>query len=115
VHGKLLLAEMEALRESGRGADVSAPALEIHVRAADLSVRTDCPSFVTDEILDRIAPGSVTTIAALELCLSGLWFRGNGGYVVEDADLIAHLSAGPIRRWLRAVWRHLNAESVLPF
>lgn len=114
MYGKALLAEMEALRDSGRGADISAPALEIHVRAVDQSVRTSCPAFVSDELLDEVASGSVTTIAALELCLAGLWLRVNGGYVVDDADLIAHLSVGPIRRWARKFWQYLNSEPVIP-
>jgi hypothetical protein len=114
VYGKGLLAEMEALRDSGRGAHVSAPALEIHVRAVDRSVRTSCPAFVSDQLLDTIAPGSVTTLAALELCLSGLWLRVRGGYAVNDADLIAHLSVGRVRRWARRAWRYLNSEPVIP-
>jgi hypothetical protein len=114
VYGKALLAEMGALRDSGRGAHVSAPALEIHVRAVDQSVRTSCPAFVSDELLDKVAPGSVTTIAALELCLAGLWLRVNGGYSVDDADLIAHLSVGRVRRWARRAWQYLNSEPVIP-
>lgn len=106
---------MEALRDSGRGAYVSAPALEIHVRAVDRSVRTRRPGFVSDVILDAVAPGSVTTLAALELCLAGLWHRVGAGYVVDDADLIAHLTAGPVRRLARRAWRYLNSEPVIPF
>jgi hypothetical protein len=114
VYGKALLAEMEALRDSGRGAHVSAPALEIHVRAVDRSVRTSYPAFISDELLDIVGPGSVTTLAALELCLAGLWLRVNGGYAVDDADLIAHLSVGRVRRWVRRVWQYFNSEPVIP-
>jgi hypothetical protein len=114
VYDRALLAEMEALRDSGRGAHISAPALEIHVRAVDRSVRTSSPAFVSDELLDTVAPGSVTTIAALELCLVGLWLRVNGGYAVDDADLIAHLSVGRFRRWARRAWQYLNSEPVIP-
>lgn len=106
---------MEALRDSGRGAHVSAPALEVHVCAVERSVKTRYPQFVSDAILDALAPGSVTTIAALELCLAGLWRRIDGGYIVDDSPLIAHLSAGRFRRCVRFVWRYLNSESVLPF
>ena len=115
MYGKALLAEMEALRDSGRGAHVSAPALEIHVRAVHQSVRTSCPAFVSDELLDTVAPGPVTTIAALELCLAGLWLRVHRGYAVNDADLIDHLSVGPVRRWVHRAWNYLTSEPVIPF
>ena len=115
MHSKVLSAEMEALRDSGRGANVSAPALEVHVCAVERSVKTRYPQFVSDAILDALAPGSVTTLAALELCLVGLWRRIDGGYIVDDAALVAHLSAGRLRRWAQMVWRYLNSEPVLPF
>ena len=115
VYSKALLAEMEALRDSRRGAHVSATAIELHVRAVSRSVRTRRPAFVADAALDLIAPGSVTSVAALELWMAGLWQRVPGGYLIDDRELIAHLSAGRVRRWIRRVWLNLNSESVIPF
>jgi hypothetical protein len=115
MYSKALLAEMEALRDSRRGAHVSATALELHVRAVERSVRTRHPAFVSDAILDAVAPGSVTTVAALELWVAGLWRRTEGGYLVDDRELIAHLSVGPVRRWGRRVWSYLTSEPVIPF
>lgn len=115
VYSKALLAEMEALRDGRRGAHVSATAIELHVRVVSRSVRTARPDFVADAGLDAIAPGSVTTVAALELWTAGLWQRVPGGYLIDDRELIAHLSAGPVRSWARRVWKYLNSESVIPF
>ena len=115
MYSKALLAEMEALRDSRRGAHVSATAIELHVRAVSSSVRTRRPAFVADAALDRIAPGSVTSVAALELWTAGLWRRVSGGYLIDDRELIAHLSAGPVRNWARRVWKYLNSESIIPF
>ena len=115
VYSKALLAEMEALRDSRRGAHVSATAIELHVRSVYQSVRTPRPTFVSDAALDALAPGSVTTPAALELWMAGLWQRVPGGYLVVDRELIAHLSAGPVRRFARRVWLNLNSESIIPF
>ena len=67
-------------------------ALEIHVRAVDHSVHTECPAFISDTSLDGIAPARVTTMAALELCLAEVWHRAQDGYVIADFDLIDHLS-----------------------
>ncbi len=115
VYSKAMLAEMGALRDSRRGAHVSATAIELHVRVVSRTVRTRRPAFVADAVLDAIAPGSVTTVAALELWTASLWQRVPGGYLIDDRELIAHLSAGPVRRWARRVWLNLNSESVIPF
>ncbi|MUL46001.1 hypothetical protein FZI85_22340 [Mycobacterium sp. CBMA293] len=115
MYSKALSAEIEALRDSSRGAHVSATAIELHVRTVYRSVRTRRPSFVSDASLDAIAPGSVTTIAALELWTAGLWQRVPGGYLIDDTELIAHLSAGPVRRLARRVWKRLNNGSIIPF
>ncbi|MDT5016250.1 MAG: hypothetical protein QOD39_2410 [Mycobacterium sp.] len=109
---------MHVLSKSRRSATVSPGALEIHVRAGRASVRTDCPAFVSDACLDTIAPGQVTTMAALELCMAGLWDRARGGYVIADFDLIDRLSVAPPWRWIRSachrLWVALNSESVIP-
>ena len=112
------------LRDSRRP-HLSPVALEIHVRAIDCSVRTSTPAFVADTTLDALAPGHVTTIAVLELCLAGLWHRCRDGYVVADLNLVEHLSESAFRRasmrWARAVgaklvagWRVVNRDNFIP-
>ena len=100
---------------------VSALALEIHVRAVARTVRTANPTFISDAGLDLIAPGPVTTMAAVELCLAGLWQRttnGYGGYVIADTDLIDHMAVPSVVRRVKAachsLWRELNSEKVIP-
>lgn len=111
-------AEVETLRDRGKGPVLSPVALEIHVRAVAHSVRTSCPAFIADEALDTIAPARVTTMAALELCLAEVWHRARDGYVIADFDLIDHMSTSPTRRFLaavcRRVWRELNGERFIP-
>jgi hypothetical protein len=107
---------MAVLHGLPRSARVSQPALEIHVRAVASSVRTDCPVFISDDTLDEIAPAHLNTIAALELCLAGLWDRASGGYVISDLHLIERLSgrrrvATVLRRW----WAALNRDNFIPF
>ena len=113
-----IYAEVETLRERGKAPSLSAMALEIHVRAVDHTVHTSCPAFISDDVLDTIAPGRVTTMAALELCLAEVWHRAKDGYVIADFDLIDHMSESPTRRRLRAVWhrlwRELNSEKFIP-
>lgn len=119
---RALFVEVEALRGAERAQAVSIAALEIHVLAVERAVRTDRPAFVSDECLDALAPGRVTTMAALELCLAGLWRRvdvgHDPGYVVADPDLIDHLAIPGWRRTvaaaLRRVWHALNSETVIP-
>jgi hypothetical protein len=80
---------------------------------------------VCDADLDALGSGHVTTLAALELSLAGLWRRTTDGYVVTDLDLVDHLAASPARRagerWGRVAraamarcWRVLNSETVIP-
>ena len=52
--------------------------LALHAAAA--SLRRNTPGFIPDERL-----GSDTTLLALELVLSGLWRRVEGGYDIADA------------------------------
>jgi hypothetical protein len=42
-------------------------------------------------------------MAALELCLVGLWYRATDGYVIADLDLVERFGEPTSRRWLRAV------------
>jgi hypothetical protein len=126
---KSVFIEVATLRGRTSGPAVSAVALEIHVRAIDHTVHTPFPAFISDEDLDTIASGQVTTIAALELCLAGMWHRAKDGYVVSDFDFIDHMSAGPVLRRLRRMrsrwtrntvsacrhaWEVLNRDNFVP-
>jgi hypothetical protein len=126
VRDKVVRHEVATLRGSERFLAVSPVALEIYVRAIDRSVHTRRPAFVPDTTLDALAPGHVTTIAALELCLAGLWHRAMDGYVVSDLDLVERLSAGAVRRtglrWMHRVktlivrcWHAVNRDNFIPF
>lgn len=114
----MVLAEVDAIQQTTRGQSVSRAALEIHVRAVERSVRTRYPAFVSYADLDGVAVGPATTLAALELCLNGLWVQGRDGYVIADIELIERLSHSPLPRALaqacRRLWRALNSESVIP-
>jgi hypothetical protein len=111
-------AEIVTLRDRRRALTLSPLALEIHVRAVDHSVHTECAAFISDTSLDGIAPARITTMAALELCLAEVWHRAKDGYVIADVDLIEHLSVSRTRRRLRSVlhrlWRELNSERFIP-
>jgi hypothetical protein len=118
---KSVFSEVETLLCRDAFRYVSPLALEIHVRTVGRTVRTANPAFVSDAGLDAIAPGRVTTMAAVELCLAGLWHRtatGYGGYVIADADLIDHMSTSSVLRRVKAacqsLWRELNSERVIP-
>ena len=118
---KSVFIEVETLLCRNKFRDVSPLALEIHVRAVGRSVRTANPAFISDAGLDAIAPGHVTTLAAVELCLAGLWARstnGYGGYVIADPELIDHMSEVPVLRRIKAafrrLWRELNSEKFIP-
>lgn len=118
MRDKAVYDEVARLRATERSRQVSLPALELHVRATACSVRTDCPVYVTDEMLDGIASGQVSTMAALELTLSGLWDRAQGGYVISDLGLVERLGTGVLRRnlasALRRSWRALNRDNFIP-
>lgn len=96
-------------------------ALEIHVRTIDHTVRTSSPDFVADVDLDEIASGAITTMAAVELCLAGVWHRTVGGYVIDDQKLIDALSVPPpismlasCGRACRRAWDVLNRDHFIP-
>jgi hypothetical protein len=118
---KSVFTEVETLLCRNNLRDVSPLALEIHVRTVARTVRTANPAFISDAGLDAIAPGHVTTMAAVELCLAGLWHRtsnGYGGYVIADGDLIDHMTAPSVVRRIKAVarrvWQELNSEKIIP-
>ncbi|MCP9274709.1 hypothetical protein [Mycolicibacterium arenosum] len=118
---KTVFTEVEALLCRDEFRYVSPLALEIHVRAVARCVRGANPAFIADTGLDAIAPGPVTTLAAAELCLAGVWHRagsGYGGYVISDDQLIDHLAEAPLLRGLKAAcrrwWRELNSERFIP-
>ncbi len=113
--------EIQTLRGRERFQGLSPAALEIHVRAVERSARTQWPAFVEDAVLDRLAPGPVTTITALELTLAGVWDRAEGGYVVSDLDLVDRYSAGLLSRCTRQAgqtiarcWRAVNRDNFIP-
>jgi hypothetical protein len=129
VQDKVVLGEIAMLRRKPRGSVISDAALEIHVRAVARSVHTDCPAFISYADLDDVAPGPITTMAALELCMAELWLDARNGYVIADLALIERLSAGSVDLWfrraasglarasvngLRKLWRALNDERFIP-
>ena len=103
MRDSVVFAQVKSLKRKRHAAHLSGTALEIHVRAVADSAGTAYPAFVADERLDAIAPGAVTTMAALELCLVGLWYRATDGYVIADLDLVERFGEPTPRRWLRAV------------
>lgn len=118
---KTVFTEVETLLCRDAFQYVSPVALEIHVRAVARSVRSANPAFISDAGLDAIAPGPVTTLAAADLCLAGMWHRtsgGYGGYVIADDELIDYLAEVPLLRRVKAVarrwWRELNSERFIP-
>jgi hypothetical protein len=119
MHDMAVFMEVATLRAKPTGRDVSLSALELHVRVVDHTVHAECPGFVTDRGLDTIATGDVTTMAAIELCLAGLWRRIDGGYVISDDELIDHIAQSSWTRKLakacRRLWKTLNSETVIPF
>src|SRR4051812_14451680 len=107
MRSRTVFTQVETLLCRTEFRDVSPLALELHVRAAARSVRTASPTFISDAGLDAIAPGPVTTMAAIDLCLAGLWQRSSngygdqgdqGGYVITDAALVAPLATAPLLR-----------------
>ena len=118
---KTVFAQVEKLLCRDDFRYVSPLALEIHVRAVARGLRGANPAFVSDAGLDAIAPGPVTTLAAVELCLAGAWQRttnGYPGYVITDDALIDYFAELPALRRLKAVcrrwWRELNSERFIP-
>jgi hypothetical protein len=129
VQDRAVFAEVAALQRTQRGRFISAKALEVHVRAVAHSVCTEYPAFVGYADHDAIAPGPVSTLAAVELCLADLWVQARDGYVVTDNQLINRLSGGSVEWWLRHavsgvthatsrglrnIWRALNEERFIP-
>lgn len=108
MRDSVVFAQVKSLKKQRRTARLSANALEIHVRAVAGGVGTAYPAFVPDERLDTIADGRVSTLAALELCMAGLWYRASDGYVVADLELVDRLSQPSRQRWLRATGRFLR-------
>jgi hypothetical protein len=123
------LAEIAGLRRRSHGRVISDAALEVHVRTVARTAHTEHPAYVSYTDLDAVAPGPITTLAALELCIANLWLDARDGYVITDNELIERLSAGSVDVWfrraashltiatlkaLRSVWRALNEERFIP-
>ena len=114
--------QVETLRHRDATCLVSGPALEVHARAVAHSSESVRPSFVSDADLDAIAAPQVSTMAAIELCLDGLWRRTDGGYVITDVDYVAEVLADAARphAWRRLtalgrrVWTELNSDRFIP-
>ncbi|BBY26688.1 hypothetical protein [Mycolicibacterium sediminis] len=114
--------QVETLRHRDATSSVSRPALEVHARAVARASESVRPSFVSDTDLDAIADPRVSTMAALELCLDGLWRRADDGYVITDVDYVADVlaDAGRPRAWrtlstlARRVWIELNSDRFIP-
>lgn len=118
---RMVFFEVEALRADGSRPVLSPASLEIHVRVVDFLAHTTGSNFIADDRLDTLAPGRVTTMAAIELTLAGWWRRldgGSGGYVIVDQELIDAMARSPRWRRLgvncRRLWKALNSESVIP-
>lgn len=118
---KSVFTEVETLLCRNNLRDVTPLALELHVRAVGRSVRTANPAFISDAALDAIAPGHLTTMAAIELQLAGVWIRsdhGLRGYVIADQELIDHMADMPVLRGIKSalkrLWRELNSERFIP-
>ncbi|WP_176561940.1 hypothetical protein [Mycolicibacterium palauense] len=129
MRDKVVFAEVarvrEQLRDREQMPEISPMALEVHVRALVRTAESPFPAFVPDPVLDDVAPPRVATMAALELCLSGLWDRASDGYVVSDLVTVERLARSALRRNLtsagarsaaliRRSWRALNRETVVP-
>lgn len=116
---RLVSFEVDALRADRTRPVLSPSSLEIHVRVVDHLAHTTRANFVTDGELDDLAPGRVTTMAAIELSLAGWWRRLAGGYVIVDQELIDAMSHNPAWRRVgascRRLWKALNSETVIPF
>jgi hypothetical protein len=110
--------EVEVLRADKARPTLSPAALEVHVRVVDHLAHTTGSNFIADAGLDGLAPGPVTTMAAIELSLADWWRRLDGGYVIVDHDLIDAMSHSA--RWrrfgasCRRLWTTLNSETVIP-
>jgi hypothetical protein len=109
MRDSVVFARVKTLQNRERSALLSTIALEIHVRAVADRIGTARPAFVPDDRLDAIASGRVTTMAAVELCMAGMWYRAADGYVIADLDLVEDMSKPARRRWLRALGRFFRA------
>jgi hypothetical protein len=129
VQDRAVLAEIAGLRRRSHGRVISDAALEVHVRTVARTARTEHPAYVSYSDLDAVAPGPITTLAALELCIANLWLGARDGYVITDNELIERLSAGSVDGWfrraasrltnatlkaLRSAWKALNDERFIP-
>lgn len=113
MRDSVVFVQVKTLQGMRRTALLSTGALEIHVRSVADRTGSKFPAFIPDERLDAIAPGRITTMAAVELCMAGLWYRACDGYVIADLDLVERLGRPARGRWLRAVSRFFR-EHLLP-
>ena len=110
--------EVEALRADKARPVLTPTSLEVHVRSVGHLARTTRSNYLPDRELDTLAAGTVTTMAAIELCLAGWWRRLDGGYLIVDQQLVDAMAHGTRWRRLksacRRAWRILNRDNFIP-
>lgn len=68
------------------GPVVTRDALKLHTYGILVSIEVGRPGHISDEYLSAISVE--TSVAALELCLVGLWTREHEGYCVSEAETL---------------------------
>lgn len=68
------------------GPVVTRDALKLHTYGILVSIEVGQPGYISDEYLNSISAES--SLAALELCLVGLWERTDQGYRVGEAETL---------------------------
>jgi hypothetical protein len=71
---------------SPNGPVVTHDALKLHTYGILVSIEVGHPGYISDEYLSAISVE--TSVAALELCLAGLWTREHQGYRVGEAETL---------------------------
>lgn len=89
---------------------VSRNSLRLHVYAVLASIEADRAGLVTDAYLDAVT--AETSVDALELCTAGLWTRVDGGYRVQDSEVMrmaseVHRQLEELSSWCRAGGGHV--------
>jgi hypothetical protein len=96
-----------------RGPVVSGGGLKLHVDATAHSVRSGTPGVVSDDFIRGRRAGTV--LEAEELCVTGLWTRAAGGYLVLDDEFVDQVSGiqkmSEKKEWRR---RHRRSAQIVP-
>ena len=82
------LADERPSRAAPRQGDrsISLSALRLHAQGLLASFEAGCAGFVPDSYLASFGPN--TSGDVLELCLTGVWARGDGGYAVVSSEAL---------------------------